>query len=574
MIYFAWVSSADTTFSSAVHRVDEDVFSFTVDHGEGDFPSLTVEIRNPRVGLLGVARSRWCWLSYGDGTTVTPLFFGRLVGVPERASEEIVTLTFIARPPNYTTIKQGVAEGLRVLPWFDPVWIGTDRRSDPDVALEARTALYHIDRLSLAVTVSDIVAGEDGTVNIGGNYYRDSLDMRYTQIPARAVRVNAEMTWTQEAEGAIDISRPICDAFGEAGTTLTNRISTFTGEGLLRDWPRTGQNIGAGWRVGPVSLPRVDGVNVVPRGDIANTLVNRVYFPEWVVEPTMILDYEANRGRAEVCRFSIASTTQEMIADNDDEDVIELDFASSAAAEPIGGVIPIGDLRRRTWFQTDRGRDSLRYLMLMARARLIAQARAVEIEVDIPFATAITLSCRRSATLADARIPGGTATGKIVRYAFGLSGETGALEGSLTIACTIGTGGTITPIEADPGYADTGWVDLGYQVNIGGEELLTTGDMAFTHFGGTEINDDGIDFFNLTGAQVVQECTVINGPTAQRAVIQTQTITPQQAIDLLNQSFTQVELTLFPVSGVSFLTEYDLGDVRLAIPRTINLEAA
>jgi len=574
MIYFAWVDSTDSTFSAAFQREDESVFSFTVDHSEGDFASLSIEILNPRVGLLGVARSRWAWLSHDDGTTVTPLFFGRLVGVPERVTEEIVSLTFVARPLNYTTLKQAVADGLRVLPWFDPVWIGADRRTDPDVALEARTALYHIDRTSLAVTVSDIVAGEAGTVDIGGGFFRESLDMRYTQIPARRVRVNAEMTWQQQASGSIDISRSICDAFAVAGTTLTNRISTFTGEGLLRDWPRTGQSIGAGWRVGPVQLPRVDGVNVAPRGQVANTVFHRVYFPEWVVEPSMVLDYSADRARAETFAFTVASATQEMIADNDDEDVIELDFASSAAAEPIDGVIPIGDLRRRTWFQTDRGRDSLRYLMLVARARLVAQARAVEISADVPFATAITLSCRHSATLADARIPGGSATGKVVRYSFGLTGEDGALTGSVTIACTIGTGGTITPVDAVPGYAEGGYVDTGYQVNVGGEELLLTGDMAFDHFGGTEIADDGIDFFNVTPETVVQDCTVINGPTAQRAVILTQTVTPQEAINLLNQSFTQVQLTMFPVDGVSFLTAYELTDIRLTIPQTINLEAA
>ena len=574
MIYFAWVASTDTTFSETFHREDENVFSFSVDHEEGDFASLTIEILNPRVGLLGVARSRWCWLSYDDGSTVTPLFFGRLVGVPERVSEEIITLTFVARPQNYTAAKEAVAAGLRVLPWFDPVWIGADRRSDPDVALESRTALYHIDRTSLAVTVSDIVAGEAGTVDIGGNLFRDSLDMRYTQIPARTVRVAAEMTWNQKASGSIDISRQICDAFAEAGTVLTNRISTFTGEGLLRDWPRTGTKIGAGWTVGAVQLPRVDSVNVPARGYIANTVENRVYFPEWVVQPTMLLDYEADRGRAETVAFTITSATQDILTDNDDDDAIELSFASSAAAETIDGVIPIGDLRRRTWFQTDRGRDSLRYLMLVARARLIAQARAVEIEADIPFGTAITLSCRHSATLADARIPGGSATGKVVRYSFGLTGEDGQLKGSLAIACTVGTGGTITPEDGITGYAEGGYVDTGYQTNIGGEELLLTGDLAFGEFGGIEVQDDGIDFFNLTGAAVVEDCTVFDGPTAQRAVLATQTQTPQEAINLLNQSFTRVELTLFPVDGVSFLTEYDLSELRLAIPQTIDLEAA
>ena len=74
MIYFAWVDSTETTFSALHHRSDEDVFAFTVDHVEGDFPSLSLEIKNPRVGLLAPLRKRWAWLAYSDGVTVTPLF--------------------------------------------------------------------------------------------------------------------------------------------------------------------------------------------------------------------------------------------------------------------------------------------------------------------------------------------------------------------------------------------------------------------------------------------------------------------------------------------------------------------
>ena len=44
-----------------VDRVDEDVFAFELSHLEGEFATLTIEIRNPRVGLLKPGRMRWCW---------------------------------------------------------------------------------------------------------------------------------------------------------------------------------------------------------------------------------------------------------------------------------------------------------------------------------------------------------------------------------------------------------------------------------------------------------------------------------------------------------------------------------
>lgn len=573
MIYFAWVDSTETTFSALHHRSDEDVFSFTVDHVEGDFPSLSLEIKNPRVGLLAPLRKRWAWLAYSDGVTVTPLFFGRLVGVPEGTEQEIMRLTFVARPADYQAQKDAVAAGLRVLPWFDPVWIAADRRADPDVVLEARTAMWHIDRTSLAVTASDIVAGEDGTVNIAGDFWRDSLSMRYSQIPARSVNVSARMTWKQEASGTVDVSRAIADAFGEAGTDLLYRISSYTGDGLSRDWPKTGQRIGSGWTVGEVKLPRVDGWTVQPKGLIANTaLYSRAYFPLWYFQPTFKADFAASRDRLETVSFTVNAGTQDMLADLGDDDAIDLSFSSSAAAEAIDGAYPIGDLTRRSYFQTDRGRDSLRHLMLVARARLIAQARAVEIEAEIPFATAIGLSCRKSATLTDARIPGGTATGKIVGYSFGLSGDDGAMLGSVTVACTIGTGGSLGSDAAVPGYVTEGYAD-DWQAYTGGDEVLASGDLAFGHFD-VAIADDGVIFDGFRALDAVEQCIVVNGPTAQAAVLGQPMTDAAEAIAALNEAFTEVQLTLKPLDRLSFVTDYPLAVSDLVIPKTIDLEAA
>ena len=60
-----------------------------------------MEIRNPRIGLLAPARRIWGWLSWDTGATIVALFFGRLVGVPSDLHQEVVTLTFTARPADY-----------------------------------------------------------------------------------------------------------------------------------------------------------------------------------------------------------------------------------------------------------------------------------------------------------------------------------------------------------------------------------------------------------------------------------------------------------------------------------------
>ena len=250
---FAWVASTETTFGPAHQREDEEVFAFRLEHTEGDFPMLSIDIRNPRRQLLA-GTNIWVWLSE-DGT---PLFFGRLIAVPEDLHAEIVRLNFVARPQGYDDAKRALADTLKVAPFWDPVWIRDERIDDPDAVLEARTALWHIDRVSHEVTISDIITGEDGTLAINVHDY-SSLRIVYGAPPVRRVRVDAEVSWDQAAAGTLDISQELVGAFGAAGSP-PHVISSFTGQGLEADWPEEGDSLKGGWLVGPVRLARADGV--------------------------------------------------------------------------------------------------------------------------------------------------------------------------------------------------------------------------------------------------------------------------------------------------------------------------
>ncbi len=165
--HFAWAGPAETTFGVEHQVEDEEVFAFALEHTEGDFATLAIDIRNPRRQFLAEGADLWMWLSE-DGTA---LFFGRLVAVPEDLHAEIVRLNFVARPTGFDTTKRALADTLRVWPYWDPVWILDERMEDPDTVLEARTQLWHIDRVTHAVTVSDIISGEDGTLAISDHDY-------------------------------------------------------------------------------------------------------------------------------------------------------------------------------------------------------------------------------------------------------------------------------------------------------------------------------------------------------------------------------------------------------------------
>jgi hypothetical protein len=235
--YFAWVDADETTFLVGHERIDEQIARFRLQHLEGQIPTLSIDIRNPRIGLLNPSRKQWCWFSWFNGTDETfPLFRGRLVGIPTNILGQICTLQFIARADDFFAQKQLIAERLKVRPHYDPVFIDIAKRDDPDKILEGWSRLWHIDRTTLAWSTSDILIGEDGTENFQRweHPYND-IELTMEQSPLIAVSIQMDVAWNQEASGVIDIGR--------------NLFNCFTGGNIISDWPKPGASLGGGYNV-------------------------------------------------------------------------------------------------------------------------------------------------------------------------------------------------------------------------------------------------------------------------------------------------------------------------------------
>jgi hypothetical protein len=147
--YFAWVDEGEEFDEDVHNRNDEDVFAFQYEQSEGDFAGLSIEIRNPRIGLLATGRKQWAILSFNQGTDISPdvipLFRGRLIGIPSNVFDTIVTLEFTARPADFVDQKIDVADALKVPPYWEPIFIKPENWEDPDAVLEAYSRLWHID---------------------------------------------------------------------------------------------------------------------------------------------------------------------------------------------------------------------------------------------------------------------------------------------------------------------------------------------------------------------------------------------------------------------------------------------
>jgi hypothetical protein len=236
-IYFAWVAPG-VAWDLSLARFDEEIFDLSIEHDEGQIPTATIEIKNPRIGFINPTRLYWAWISFSqEACPPQPLFFGRLVGIPQELEQNTVKMKFIARAPDYVYQKQQVARSLKVLPNYDPLFFEVAKRDDPDAILEGWSALYHVDRVNSRVSVSDILVGEDGTIDFAAqDVFYDSVKCELLQSPLVAVTVKAEVQWEQQYRGAFFVGQWAWPTLGSDG---------FVGE-----WPKTGSNIGGGYQAG------------------------------------------------------------------------------------------------------------------------------------------------------------------------------------------------------------------------------------------------------------------------------------------------------------------------------------
>jgi hypothetical protein len=266
---FYWADESETTFNASTMNVfDEDIFSFDIKHDEGQIPTLDIVIRNPRIGLLAPGRKVWVWFAWQSDAddpdyhgALVPLFFGVLVGVPTSLFQEKVTLQFIARSPQFIAQKQHLAETMKTSPYYDAIFIETNKRDDPDTILEGWSALWHVDRLTGAISASDILVGEDGNIEYDEDHaIYNSVSLQLGQPPLTNIRVEASVNWTQRSSGYFVVP--------------TVNMSSYTGDTLMGDWPKPGSGIGGGYKCETSFVTDVYFISQTPNTNYSSSWTN------------------------------------------------------------------------------------------------------------------------------------------------------------------------------------------------------------------------------------------------------------------------------------------------------------
>jgi len=640
--YFAWIDASETTFGPEHMRWDEAVFSFTLSQEEGDPASLTAVVRRPvnvagdAIGLLGPGRKIWAWFALDCGPGLVK-FRGRLVGIPTSIFEELVTLEFVARPVDVVAQKEALANTLRVLPYYDEAVIDPQRRNDPDVVLEGYTAIWHYDRETHVVTVSDEILGEDGLVEFDGasedgKVLYDGLGLTLSSGPLARVDVSAEYTWTQQARGSVDLTDYLVSQWPAGWTPGTIIFSAS-------DWPKRGAGLGDGWEVVDASAEDQYSFEVSSRsGGSTNTVkyageeAHTTTFTETVsglstpspipvasflgvisdeikvgyaedgdgnryqssysrnvsrgstlivqqeIKATLVAGYEAARQCTERVSFSLFADVQPILTDPEDGEAMRIDDIRSVNLTE-GGMI--GDPRRRSYIATERGNQSLEHLIAYARAHLMKRARAVQIAFAPKLSRMVEVSLRKNVFLVEPRV--GEALGKIVGYSITLDGSDGRVNCEVRIGCTIGRGGSAVASGGEPLYCSIDYAGPDYQQFIG-RTVLFDASVGYAP-PDAQPNDDGINFLGPIAVGDVIEVPLVvtvgpdeDDPTGQPPWPDSITETDAEArAEWIKQFMNQFKIkATFKLKSMTrdFSTDYEIEVTDVQIPVGIDLEAA
>jgi hypothetical protein len=604
--YFCYIDAPED-FDPDVHNVeDEAIILATVKQDEGSFASLEIDVINPREGLLAPGRKPWCWFSWDNGSEIVALFTGRLVAIAVQMDGETVRLQFIAKPADYETLKSDLADAMKVLPFWDPVWIATDL-SDADAVLKTYGALWHIDRTTLELGISDELVPEDGTITLTAeDVIYSSVGQTYSQKPKLKGKFQGTLTYSQTGKGTVDLTERIVSLFGADKSIYKNKgsgvISTLTGDGLKSDWPTGGTSLDGGWTVNvDTSIEEASTTNfppytydvpyqgLSPSWDSSTESTQfawldsltdyTVKFPVAALKQATKFDWAADRKRTEILEFEMLADIQPLESDTSDtESTATLTISASDTVtepDPDTGVMPIVDKRRKAYLPTARGAISVWYPLLLMRAELRRGARCIEHKLRTPWAIGITATLRKSILFPDGRLPGGAVSGKITSYSFTAS----ATEGfycEFTLGSAIGYGGTVSAASGTGTYAEDGYMEDGYQVATGAQESVPGLETELVYQSLTDavafpIDDDGVDLLTMDEITAVETLTLTGGLGTQVTAV-TAAFDP---ITALKDYPSVVCLQLKPVAGQDpFETTFNIAVEPLPIPQGINLEAS
>lgn len=505
------------------------------------------------------------------------LFKGLLVGLPIKIEGHFAEIELIAKPSDAQAKIQQLQKEIHIPPYWDDLWHKEIEK--PQECQDVHPSFLYCDRRTGEFKRSDWFEGRE-KIPIQKNFFQESLRVCLINRPLKACTVNVHAHWIQSQEGVDNLSPSIRMAFPHS------HMSTYTKEALLKKWPEEGQAIG---RSG-IYILKSDLKEIAPPSPFCPTYSpaifntsengdNKFYRAKrhWF-KPTLWIKWQHQQKRHETLTFTLQHAFQPHYPGEGECKILNFTLQN---INPDPGVhvwqsnvfykegikiaykdgiyqckithtsrfefeeekwtlekrfyMPLKDPARCSFFLTDRGYLAAEHAMEWAKSLLAKSARTLEVFFEAPWDILKEMTTDTSVILTDPRLPNGKISGKVVKYALFIKGETGERWGCVTLLCAAGVPLPAKEYEAgQPTYAKE-YCRENYQVHDKAIRKTPSGLMYFRYEEKAPPNMDK--------GPLLRKVELINGPQEQEVEILKQKETnPQQLKKNLSTKTTHLRL--------------------------------
>ena len=471
--FFVWVKK-EAQLTQELHQSNSaKVLDFSISQAEGERAIATLTIAKMGENLL---ENKYGLIGRRGKGGVDVLFQGCLADVPKRIGKNLLQIELKAVVRDEKATLERYEKRLKTSPHWDDLFVSPHRSRVPAEWLDARSELFHWNRVTQKLELSDIFTGRqtlDLSDDIIGQY-----DLRFGEVPYSQVDVSLSAEWVQHLEGSFDLAPVIARRFSGG------IINTLTGRAFKDSWPREGQRLGrSGYYVLESSLREIDP----PETGILD--LYPAYTPSFQTYDQAVKVIKSVRARRQWLRGKLLlgwSYSQKRC----EEVAFTLKNAGAKAHRPKVLSVKLGDItardpsqsQREIFFQTDRGRKSIEHMIEVAKCHLAMSSRCVEAEIKVPVESAFGITLDHSVTVPHPQNKHQKITGKVTFYKIHVSGKKALAV--IRLGFSLGGGVSWQSCEKNL-YADTSYGDINAPSNG-----LTPSGIGYT-FGESEIEDDG-----------------------------------------------------------------------------------
>lgn len=573
-IYFARVPSSDEPFDPITHaREDEQVMGIRYSHVVEESAIIEVEMIAAAGGIM--TGHPWGIVSFEVDGIVTEIARGQIVNFPLSLLGEMVKYELICRSGNHVAAVDALYAAQDHLVPKELETLGKTRRTAPYLLSyiyhDPRTLTPSLDPICGSGGIAAVLFGEGADPDQSNIF---GLKMELSDNPASSVSITLESIWEQIEYGKVDIAAQFDLIDDYKKRTLTPLALADS----LRSIKMTG-----GYELLTTSV------------STSAMLPIDVYTSERSVDPATCIVTPAQK--SQVMRHSIDDIAIETICTASQPRKERITVTVVPGLKPVGGESDVAEtlglydpehhayVSRYISYRRNPAEPGLttttRYGVLgsifMAsgglrastqdiinatarRAARIAAIRAhcVRLTIDTTAEAAAEITLKDRIQVYDARLPGGTATGKVIGVGIDLTGS--SASGQIILACpvsdttykpgnTIATEGIERMIKPTGGAIEDGW-SIAQTAHI---NAVRDGDAMHL----TESMDiiDGAD---------VQE-PLINYTDEDNVISDPQNVIPPTTIDIQMTDLDPTDIELMPVT----MLKYKAFDLRL--PEGISL---